>query len=192
MLQCLGVESRTSQTTAANPAVDASPLRGSVQVMPSRDYLLRLIEQVGMLLSRAVGQRKQNTPQEALQSVMAACERLFGMEAVQLFQFTPDQHVPMLADGETDESARDKILMYAALTAEAGRCYLTLSQPDLARGSFLTALRLTLKARTRFPSDALPEYAPRVPDLLAQLGEAPLDPNTAELLADFRSAGHVA
>jgi hypothetical protein len=160
--------------------------------MPSRDYFLRLVEQVGLLLSRIVRQREQNTPQEALQSVMAACERLFGMEAAQLFQFTPDQHVLMLAEGETDDIARDKILMYAALTAEAGRCYQTLAQPDLARGSFLTALRLTLKARTRFSSEGLPPYAPRIAELLTLLGNTPLDPETTGLLAAIGPVGRTA
>ncbi len=153
-----------------------------------RDYILRLIEQLGEFLARIVHQRERHAPQEALQSIMAACERLFGMEAVQIFQFTPDQHVAMLTDGEPPENARDKVLMYAALNVEAGECYLTLNQPQLAQQSFLNALRLTLKARRQFPSDAAyPEFAPRVPALLARLGDAPLDPDTAAALADNAS-----
>ncbi len=148
-----------------------------------RDYILRLIEQLGEFLARIVHQRERHAPQEALQSIMAACERLFGMEAVQIFQFTPDQHVAMLTDGEPPENARDKVLMYAALNVEAGECYLALNQPQLAQQSFLNALRLTLKARRQFPSAASPDFAPRVPTLLARLGDAPLDPDTAALLA---------
>lgn len=154
--------------------------------MPSRDYLLRIIEQVGQLLRRVVQQREQNAPQEALQSVMAACERLFGMEAVQLFQFTPDQHVLMLAENEPPENARDKILMYAALLTEAGRAYRTLEQPHLAQQTFLTALRLTLKARRDYTGDAWPSYAPAANDLLLLLGDTPIDEDTAALLADAR------
>lgn len=151
--------------------------------MPSRDYILRLIEQVGQLLRRVVQQRERNSPQEALQSVMAGCERLFGMEAVQLFQFTPDQHFQMLADSADPDEARDKILLYAALNAEAGRCYTTLGQPKLAQQTFLIALRSTLKARTQFAPESWPDFAPKANELLSLLGDTVLDPETTELLA---------
>lgn len=157
--------------------------------MPSRDYLLRLIEQVGQLLRQVIRQRERNAPQEALQSVMAACERLFGMEAVQLFQFTPDQHFLMLADAESPQQGRDKALMYASLTAEAGRCYQQLNQPKLAQQAFLSALRLTLKAHIQFPADGWPDYAPSITELLDLLGDIVLDDETAALLAAAGTPG---
>src|SRR5687768_17415972 len=138
--------------------------------MPSRDYILRLVEQVGQLLARVINQRKSHAPQEALQSVMAACERLFGLPAVEIFHHTPDQHVRMLAEGETPENARDKILMYAALTMEAGRCYIEAGNPPFAQQSFYNALRLTLRARRDFPADSRPAFAPNVQELLTLLG----------------------
>lgn len=148
-----------------------------------RDYLLRIIDQVGQLLARMIRQRRGNTPQEALQSLMAACERLFGMEAVQLFQFTPDQHYAMLTENEDAQGAREKVLMYAALNAEAGQCYVALSQPKLAQQSFINALRLTLKVQAQFPSDSRPEFAPNESELLTLIGDAPLDSETTALLA---------
>ncbi|HYP17318.1 MAG TPA: hypothetical protein VEQ65_08920 [Opitutus sp.] len=151
-----------------------------------RDYILRIIEQVGQFLSRVIQQRENHAPQEALQSVMAGCERLFGLEAVQLFQFTPDQHVAMLTEGETSENARNKILIYASLCAEAGKCYALLGQPRVAHASFLTALRLALKAHLLQPADDWPDYAPSLSELLSLLGDEPLDAETAELLASAR------
>jgi hypothetical protein len=157
--------------------------------MAQRDYLLRLIEQVGQLLRRSIHQRERHSPQEALQSIMAACERLFGMEAVQLFQFTPDQHFAILANDDTVDSARDKILIYASLNAEAGHCYTALGQPKLAHQSFVNALRLTLKARQQFPSDGWPDFAPDVTALLKLLGDTPLDSDTAALIAATAAPG---
>lgn len=151
--------------------------------MAQRDYLLRLIDQVALLLRRVIQQRDAHSPQEALQSVMAGCERLFGLEAVQLFQFTPDQHFLMLTDGEPPEEARNKVLIYAALNFEAGRCYTQLVQPVLARQTYLNALRLTLKARQQFSAENWPSYAPVLAELLRLLGDQPLDADTAALLA---------
>jgi hypothetical protein len=151
--------------------------------MPQRDYLLRLIEQAGLLLRRMVEQRERNSPHEALQSLMAACERLFGMDAVELFRFTPDQHFQMLAETETPENARDKILIYAALNTEAANSFELLHQLDRARQCRINALRLVIRARLTFPVDGWPEFAPSITDLLDQLGDAPLDDDTAALIA---------
>lgn len=139
-----------------------------------------------------IQQRRGHTPQEALQSLMAACERLFGMEAVQLFQFTPDQHYAMLTENEDAQGAREKVLMYAALNAEAGRCYLVLSQPKLAQQSFLNALRLTLKVQAQFPADASPAFAPDPNELLGVIGNASFDAETLRMVsaAGLSHGGH--
>ena len=141
-----------------------------------QDYLLRLIEELTQFLARAVFQRKAGREIEALTAIVESCERLFGVEAAQLFQFTPDQHFVMLTEGEAAENARAKVLIYAALTTEAGRNYAALGKTELARASFLSALRLTLRARESFPADdPPPSYAPSIPDLLGQLKDQPLD-----------------
>jgi len=147
-----------------------------------RDYILRIIDEVGLLLRRVLQQRTAGRPEEALQSVVAACERLFQMEAAHLFQFTPDQHVAMLAEGEPPEITRDKVLLYAALNQEAGRCYRVLGNLALSRQSFLNALRLTARARQTGPTEGWPAYAPVPADLLKDLGGAPLDAETVALL----------
>jgi hypothetical protein len=147
-----------------------------------RDYILRLIDEVGRLLARVIFKRRAGQPEEALQTVVQACERLFGMEAAQLFQFTPEHHYVMLAEGETAEIARDKILLYAALNREAGQLYTQLGNRPMARASLVNALRLTLKTRADFPSANLPDFAPDVADLLEALSDAPLDGETNELV----------
>jgi hypothetical protein len=155
-----------------------------------RDYLLRLIDEVGQFLARAVFQRKGGGEQEALQTVVQSCERLFGLEAGQLFQFTPDQHFLMLTEGEEPDNARAKVLIYAALNVEAGRNYAALKKAELARVSFLNALRLTLRAELSFPTDSPPPYAPSVAELLVLLKDAPIDPDTTELLRSTNARRH--
>ena len=147
-----------------------------------RDYVLRLIDEVGELLDRIIFQRSKSRPQDALQSVVQACERLFNLEAEKLFKLTPDQQFTLLTEHESPEIAGQKVLLYAALNAEAGKIYTTLGNQPMARGSFINALRLTLKAQASFPSENPPAYAPRVPELLDTLKDAPLDSETAALL----------
>jgi hypothetical protein len=147
-----------------------------------RDYILRIIDEVGELLARIVFHRTGRRPQDALQSVVEACERLFGLESSKLFQFTPEQQFTMLIEHEPPGIAAQKVLLYAALNAEAGKIYTTLGNQPMARASFVHALRLTLKAGVSFPQERWPAYAPRVPDLLEALKDAPLDPDTAALV----------
>jgi len=148
-----------------------------------RDYLLRIVDEVGLLVRRMLQQRTSGRPDEALQSVVAACERLFQLEAAQLFQFTPDQQIGLLANGEPPDVARDKILLYAALNEEAGRCYRTLGKVALSQQSFLYTLRLTLKAEQICPGLGQPAFAPDPAAVLQLLGETRLDADTAALVA---------
>jgi hypothetical protein len=153
-----------------------------------RDYLLRIIDEVCEIIARIVFQRTSGRYQEALLGVVQACERLFNLEADQLFQLTPEQHFAMLTVGVPAEDAREKVLLYAALNTEAGRIYLALGNAVMARNSFLNALRFTLRAPQGFPPGNLPLFAPRITDLLEQLQNAPLDAETAELLRAARAA----
>jgi hypothetical protein len=154
-----------------------------------RDYMLRIIDEVGELLARIVFQRTKSRPQDALQSVVGACERLFGLESDKLFQFTPEQQYAMLIEHEPPAIAAQKVLLYAALNAEAGKIYTALGNQPMAHGSFVNALRLTLKADISFPHERQPAFAPRVPDLLDALKAAPLDAETAALLRTAIPAG---
>jgi hypothetical protein len=148
-----------------------------------RDYILRIIDEVGEFLARVVFQRGKNRPEEAMQSVVQAGERLFGLDADQLFQFTPDQQFAMLAEHEAPDIAGQKVRLFAALNAEAGKIYTTLGNPRMARSCFINALRFTLKAQADFPNENPPAYTPRVPDLLDALKDAPLDADTAALVS---------
>jgi hypothetical protein len=149
-----------------------------------RDYILSMIEQAARLLAQVVFRREAGQNQEALQAVVMACERLFGLEGDRLFSFTPEQHWAMLTEGMQPEEARDRVLLYAALNAEAGRIYATLGNRPAARGSSINALRLTLKAQAEFPQAGLPDFTPKVAELLTALQDEPLDAETAALVAE--------
>lgn len=149
-----------------------------------RDYILRIIDEVAQLLARLIFKRRAGADQEALEIVVQGCERLFSMERDKLFQFTPDQHFAMLVEGESAELARNKVLLYAALNAEAGWIYRNLGNDTMARATLNNALRFALKARTIETDVAQPDYAPLVADIVATLGRENVDPEIAALLED--------
>ncbi|HVU22663.1 MAG TPA: hypothetical protein VHE13_00965 [Opitutus sp.] len=157
-----------------------------------RDYMMRIIEEVGRILARiAFKRRKGDSDDSALETVVFGFQRLFDLGADQIFQFTPPQHYEMLVRDEPPDFARDKVLLYAALCTEAGHIYARQGSRDKAAATFSTALNFALRARAAFPSEGWPDYAPSIPDLLDALGDAPLDPATSELLAAAGMPGKI-
>ena len=54
-----------------------------------RDYILRVIDEVGRLLARITFKRKAGADQEALETVVVGFQRLFNLDADQIFLLTP-------------------------------------------------------------------------------------------------------
>jgi hypothetical protein len=148
-----------------------------------RDYLLRIIDEVSRILGQIIFKHRAGADQEALESVVVGLQRLFNLDGDQIFLLTPEQHYVMLIDEDSPFDARDKVLIYAALSAEAGKIYAKQGNRMMSRASFLNALRFALRARIEFPQEGLPQYAPDIGELRAGLGAEPLDAETAELLS---------
>lgn len=149
-----------------------------------RDYILRVIDEVGRLLARVTFKRKAGAEQEALETIVVGFQRLFNLESDQIFLLTPEQHYEMIVTDPdaTPEDKRDKLLLYAALSAEAGAIYAKMGNAALARVTRLNALRFSLRARTEFSSESLPPYAPDIGELRSALASEPLDRDIAELV----------
>jgi hypothetical protein len=151
-----------------------------------RDYILRVIDEVGRLLARVTFKRKAGADQEALETVVVGFQRLFNLDSDQIFLLTPEQHYEMIVTDPdaTPDDIREKLLLYAALSAEAGAIYAKSGNRALARITRLNALRFALRARIQFPTEGAPAFAPDVSVLLAALADEPLDEATAALVKE--------
>lgn len=147
-----------------------------------RDYILRIIDEVSRLIERLVFKRHSGADQEALELTVQGFERLFNLPREQLFQFTPDQQFVMLTLDEPPEIARDKVLLYAALSDQAGRTYTKMGNQRMALATYANALRFAVKARTIKVDAPLPEFAPKIDELVALVGPDRIDPDIAALL----------
>jgi hypothetical protein len=147
-----------------------------------RDYLLRILDEVSRILGQIVFKRRAGADQEALETVLVGYQRLFNLDGDQIFLLTPEQHYQMLAEEDSPSDARDKVLAYAALSAEAGKIYAKQGNRAMSRACFLNALRFALRARIELPREGAPAYAPDIAELQAALGDEALDSGTAELV----------
>lgn len=146
-----------------------------------RDYILRIIDEVSRIIARVVFKRRAGADQEALETVVQGFQRLFNLQADQLFQMTPDHHYVMLTLDEPPEIARDKVLLYAALSAEAGRIYKKMGNERMATATINNAVRFALKAKSFATDMPLPDFAPDVDELVSTLGAGKLDPENQAL-----------
>lgn len=147
-----------------------------------RDYMLRIIDEITQLVARIIFKRGGGSDLEALEITVQGFERLFDLDRNQLFQFTPDQQFARLIIDEPPDIARDKVLLYSALSYEAGQTYAKMGNVRMARATYLNALTFALRSR-QFATDApVPEWAPKVENLLPLVGAENLDADTAALL----------
>ena len=147
-----------------------------------RDYILRIIDEISRMIARIVFKRQAGADQEALEIVVQGFQRLFNLQPEQLFQFTPDHHYVMLTLDEPPDIARDKVLLYAALNAEAGQIYAKMGNQAMARTTLTNALQFALKAREIKCDAPLPDFAPNIEALADTLGRDSLDEATRAML----------
>ena len=151
-----------------------------------RDYILRVIDEVGRLLARVTFKRKAGADQEALETVVVGFQRLFNLDSDQIFLLSPEKHYEMIVTDPdaTPEDIRDKLLLYAALSAEAGAIYAKSGNRALARVTRLNALRFALRARINYSTADAASYAPDISALITALSDEPFDEATAALVRD--------
>lgn len=149
-----------------------------------RDYLLRIIDEVGRMLARVVFKRSSGAYEEALEIVVQGMERLFSLERHQLFQFTPEQQRLRLTLDEPPDVARDKLLVYASLSLEAGVVYGQLANSRRAHASYWNALSFALAADEYAVTTPPPPYAPSIDHLVSLIGYENLDAETRRRIDD--------
>lgn len=113
-----------------------------------RDYILRLIEQLRIFLAEIVRLRVAGRPDDALQAIVRAQERLFSEPADRFLARTPEEQFKVLTLSEPADQAREKILLQADLLAEAARVYDEKEQRALADGARHYAVQLLELATT--------------------------------------------
>jgi hypothetical protein len=161
---------------------------GPSEPVPQRDYILRLIEQAMQVIAQITLQREAGQQGPAVQSVIDALEKLFGLTVSELGSLDSDQLFEQLTRGENPENARDKCLIFAALNNQAGLAYEARDLPALAQPAFHLALVFTLRAHTRYPHTGLPVLTPDIGELLFRLEGFELPQPTRDLLESYRAA----
>jgi hypothetical protein len=153
--------------------------------VPRRDYILSLIEEAGQFFRAIADQRTALMPDTAIQTVIDAMEKLFGLTVTSLSSLDVDSLYAQLVTGESEKNARDKCLIFAGLNYQAGLAFADKDMPALAQPAFHLALVFSLKALMGYPAAERPPFAPDVAVLRHQLEGFAVPEATLELLAEY-------
>ena len=104
-----------------------------------RDYILRLIEQFAQALARIIGLRKSGKLDEAQKLANETADGIFGSLRLMIDQVDASTAAGLLG-------TREKIAVYAALTAEEAEITALKGDARKARGRRRRALELYLEA----------------------------------------------
>ena len=154
-----------------------------------QDYLLRLIEELGQLVTEIVNLRPQGNHDAALHTLLQAQERLFARPAQEFITQPIEEQLHLLVIGETSANAREKCVLYASLLTEAGHTYLAREQTALASGAYQLALHILLLTALHHSAPDAAEDRTRIAALLNLLPGDQLVTEVKEMLDQFQTAG---
>ncbi len=153
--------------------------------MMQRDYILRLIEQLGQVWAILYTLVTKGQIAEALLVIDQALQRLVGFSLAEAEALSADDLIALirLSGSRLDESlVADQLTVLASLLREAADAYAIQGDPDRADNQRLKALHLFLAALTGNGSPSSPQVADAVEPLLEQLSEYELPAPVKDLL----------
>lgn len=153
--------------------------------MMQRDYILRLIEQLGQVWAILYTLVSKGQIAEALLVIDQALQRLVGFSLAEAEALSADDLIALirLSGSRLEESiVADQLTVLASLLREAADAYAIQGDPDRADNQRLKALHLFLAALTGNGSPSSPQVAEAVEPLLEQLSEYELPARVKDLL----------
>ena len=147
-----------------------------------QDYVLRMIQQMGLFVTHLLKKRKAGDDEGALQEIQEAYGRMTGLHASLVYGLSEDDVVTML----TVQGAvhPERLVSLAILLREEGDIYSDRNEIEHALPRMQKALRLFLEAWDR--SDALRgETIPGLDATITWMDGYPVSAETRRLLLDY-------
>jgi tetratricopeptide (TPR) repeat protein len=159
--------------------------------MIRRDYVLRMIEEFIRALTSIRALKREQRWEEARQELEAAIKNLVG--APDATQLSESELRTRLLQAGPSQGFRDRVLLATTLLREAGDIAVANGHPEEGQTQYLKALHLLLDAPDENESRELPEFVPKVDQLVAALDGVALPLGThALLMRHYEATGQFA
>jgi tetratricopeptide (TPR) repeat protein len=150
--------------------------------MIREDYLIGWIKRFVHFLTEISGLLKTGQHQAARQRMDIVLRELLGLGADSMISLSEGEILARLIVGEPTVLVQEKCLVLSAVLDQLGTVIAAQGRHEESQECYLKALHLALGVLLRDDQVALPEYAPKVEDLLQKLKATRLDPRTQATL----------
>jgi len=147
-----------------------------------QDYVLRMIQQMGVFITRVLRLREDGEYDEALVEITHAYGRLAGLPASLVHAISEDDLIAMMS--AQGRMATDRCVALAELLREEGLVYDELGQDEESLPRFLKSLRLFLEALLDTESLRAADI-PGLDDVVSRTSWYPVSESTRNLLLPY-------
>lgn len=153
--------------------------------MIHQDWIVRLIEQLALLLLQVTRLKQSGHYTEALVAVENMLQQTAGLGLISIRFLKADDILNRLVRSDNDAEGRDRALLASRLLTEAGALYVAQDRMQEHCDVQLKALELALGARAADPTAGVPEFAPDIDHLVAALTPCRVPADTRLRLMSF-------
>ncbi len=153
--------------------------------MIKRDYVLRLVEQLGQAVAQILKFRQRGQYEAALGVIDRISRQFSGLGVDSLARLSANELSALLTFDQPAETACEKCVSLAALLKQQGAIAAEQGHTEASVDCGFKALHLLLLAHTIGSRITLPDYVPKVADLVAELDTCTIPTSTNLLLMQY-------
>ena len=146
--------------------------------MIREDYIIAWIKRFLQLLAQVLGLIKREQYQAAFEAIDSALQTLLDLGPDSVTTLSEGEIMARLTIGEATPVVMTKCIMLSALLQQLGTACTGLHRVEEGRDAYIKALHLMLGIVLRDGAGPLPDYAPKIQDLLAALRDQDLPVRT--------------
>jgi hypothetical protein len=150
--------------------------------MIRRDYIVRMIEEMGRALAQIRALRQSGRAEAARQMVDAECEKLAALGVTGIVGLSETELLARVCEGQYAQTVHLRTFAVVALLREAAEIAFGEDRMEEAREIYLKALHLLLGVLSQDDPAGFPEFVPGVEAIVTALQDQPLPVQTLVLL----------
>lgn len=150
--------------------------------MIRRDFIIRMIEELGRALAQIRALRRGRQSEAASQIIDAECEKLAALGVKGILSLSETELVARVSEGQLAQTVHFRTLSVVTLLCEAASISNDEGREEEAREIHLKALRLLLEVLSQEDPLEFPEFVPKVESILGALQNKPLPVETQTML----------
>lgn len=142
--------------------------------MIRRDYIVRMIEEMGRALAQIRALRQSGRAEAARQMIDVECEKLAALGALGVVGLSETELLARVSEGQYAHTVHLRTLAVVSLLREAAEIASAADRTAQARVFYLKALHLLLGVLSQDDPAGFPEFVPGVEAIVTALQDQPL------------------